>query len=137
VEHFLAKIAERTGEPPKEITPEALGLLRRYDWPGNVRELENEIERLAALSPDAIAADLVGEGITKASSRLKQYGDRSLRDIVKDATEEVEEEVIRAALQEHAWKKTTTAAILGISRPTLDSKIEKYRIRRGRSTGSG
>src|SRR5699024_4829502 len=30
----------------KNIQPEALDLLIRYDWPGNIRELENMIERL-------------------------------------------------------------------------------------------
>ena len=40
--------------------------------------------------------------------------------------------MISATLQEQGWKKTTTATLLGISRPTLDSKIEKYRIRRSR-----
>src|SRR5699024_5822434 len=30
----------------KNIQPEALDLLIRYDWPGNIRELDNMIERL-------------------------------------------------------------------------------------------
>jgi transcriptional regulator with GAF, ATPase, and Fis domain len=132
ISHFIQAIAKRTGAPPRELAPEALEMLARYDWPGNVRELENEIERMAALSQDRIGDDLVSEGIRKVALQVSRYGGRSLRDIIGKAVEDLEEEVIRSTLQEHAWKKTTTATILGISRPTLDSKIDRYRIRRGR-----
>jgi len=132
IEYFLKRIAERTGSEPKTLTPEALRLLEEYDWPGNVRELENEIERLAALSRGPIEAALVSDQVKDAVGTLRRYGGRSLREIVRKAVAQVEEEVIRAALREHGWKKTKTASVLGISRPTLDNKIEKYRIRRGR-----
>ncbi len=132
IEHFLRMIAQRTGQPVKTLSADALRLLQRYQWPGNVRELHNELERLAALSAERIDADLMGENLKNAGDQGTKYSGRSLRDIVKIAIEEIEEEVISATLQEQNWKKTTTATLLGISRPTLDSKIEKYRIRRGR-----
>jgi len=50
VDHFLAKIASRTGKGEKSLSPEALGLLLGYDWPGNIRQLDNVMERLFALS---------------------------------------------------------------------------------------
>ncbi|HNU20535.1 MAG TPA: sigma 54-interacting transcriptional regulator, partial [Hydrogenophilus thermoluteolus] len=34
----------------KEIAPEAISLLLRYDWPGNVRELANALERATILA---------------------------------------------------------------------------------------
>jgi len=132
IAHFLGRIAARTGQPVKTLAPETLRLLQSYEWPGNVRELHNELERLAALGAQEIAADLVGENIRKARASPARCAGRPLKDIVKLAIEEIEEEVISATLQEQGWKKTTTATLLGISRPTLDSKIEKYRIRRSR-----
>jgi two-component system, NtrC family, response regulator GlrR len=48
--HFLAKYAYEFDKPAKDISPDALRKLKRYDWPGNVRELENLIERAVALS---------------------------------------------------------------------------------------
>ncbi len=45
VNYFLRKMAEKRGEPPKSIAPEALAALERFSWPGNVRELENAIQR--------------------------------------------------------------------------------------------
>src|SRR5690606_38569417 len=50
VEHFLAKIARRTGKGDKTLAPDALGLLLGYHWPGNIRQLENVMERLFALA---------------------------------------------------------------------------------------
>jgi two-component system response regulator PilR (NtrC family) len=54
VDHFLRKLADGTGAPPKRISKDALRLLESHSWPGNVRELENLIERAVALSTAAV-----------------------------------------------------------------------------------
>ena len=43
--HFLHTKAQRDGEVPLKISPEAMESLVTYDWPGNARELANVIER--------------------------------------------------------------------------------------------
>jgi transcriptional regulator with GAF, ATPase, and Fis domain len=43
-EHFLAKQARESGQPPRILSPEAKRLLSRYSWPGNIRELFNVLE---------------------------------------------------------------------------------------------
>src|ERR1700693_1427290 len=53
VKHFLVKKALEENRPVKEISPDAMSLLTRYDWPGNVRELENNISRIYTLCTDA------------------------------------------------------------------------------------
>ncbi|MCK9562955.1 MAG: sigma 54-interacting transcriptional regulator [Bacteroidales bacterium] len=64
VEHFLAKIARRTGKAEKVLAPDALGLLLGYSWPGNIRQLENVMERLFALSTTPlISATLAREAL--------------------------------------------------------------------------
>ncbi|MBW7889382.1 MAG: sigma-54-dependent Fis family transcriptional regulator, partial [Bacteroidetes bacterium] len=47
---FVQKYAKAMNKPVKEISPEAMDLMIRYDWPGNVRELENVIERAMVLA---------------------------------------------------------------------------------------
>ena len=47
VEHFCQKYA-RPGQPPPQVTAEAMDVLLRYRWPGNVRQLENAVERACA-----------------------------------------------------------------------------------------
>jgi transcriptional regulator with PAS, ATPase and Fis domain len=45
--HFLRHFTRNDTYIVREISPEAMMLLRQYSWPGNVRELENVIERMA------------------------------------------------------------------------------------------
>jgi len=52
IEHLADDIASRSGQPPLELTDDALALLRAQPWPGNVRELRNLLER----------AQLLGDG---------------------------------------------------------------------------
>ena len=51
VEHFLAQVAQRSGQPKKRFAQDALQHLVAMSWPGNVRELANVVERCAALTP--------------------------------------------------------------------------------------
>jgi DNA-binding NtrC family response regulator len=49
VEHYLPRLAARTGKDIGEISPDALAALYDYDYPGNVRELANILERAFVL----------------------------------------------------------------------------------------
>ena len=60
-EGILAKICERMGTAPKQITDGAMRVLFDHSWPGNIRELENVLERAVAFSTETKihARDLV------------------------------------------------------------------------------
>ncbi len=133
VEHFLRRIAAEQDRPARQIDDAAFGCLRNHSWPGNVRELENEIRRAVALSDGVIGADSLKEEIRSKNlfkPAVKIPGGGALKDIVREATEDVERKVILKALEESGWKKTEAARSLGISRPTLDAKIEAYNLTR-------
>jgi transcriptional regulator with GAF, ATPase, and Fis domain/pSer/pThr/pTyr-binding forkhead associated (FHA) protein len=131
IDFFLDRIAARTGEKKKALDRETFHFLYQHDWPGNIRELENEIERLAALSGDQIESHLLSPNIlAKGQGRQFSTPGKCLKDIVSRTVEDVEKQVIRTTLIDAGWKKTRAADILGISRPTLDSKIEKYGLTR-------
>jgi len=49
LEHYLSRLAARTGKEIREISPAALTALYDYDYPGNVRELMNLLERAFVL----------------------------------------------------------------------------------------
>lgn len=130
IEFFLNQIAERSGEK-KSLDRETFHLLYQYDWPGNVRELENEIERLAALSGDRLEPHLLSPNIqARGMKRGVSWEGSSLKEVVARTVEDVEAQVIRSTLLETNWKKSRAAEVLGISRPTLDAKIEKYNLTR-------
>jgi transcriptional regulator with PAS, ATPase and Fis domain len=63
IESFLRQFTRGDGHAVRELSPEAMTLLRRYTWPGNVRELENVIERLVVSGRTAVvrAEDLPSE----------------------------------------------------------------------------
>ena len=131
IDFFLKRVAERTGEAKKELERETFQLLYQYEWPGNVRELENEVERLSALSGERIGPELLSSNIqSKGKSRSVSVNGKSLREVVARTVEDVETQVIRTTLIDSGWKKTRTAELLGISRPTLDAKIDKYGLTR-------
>jgi transcriptional regulator with PAS, ATPase and Fis domain len=136
INFFLERDAAKNGGAKRELAPETMEVLFEYDWPGNIRELENEIERAMALSKDTITPDYLSEailtGIKKdgSASFSKAYSSQTLKDIIQEETEKIERAVILKTLQESQWKKAEAAETLGISRPTLDSKIEKYKIRK-------
>ncbi|MHC4829980.1 MAG: sigma 54-interacting transcriptional regulator [Planctomycetota bacterium] len=133
VEHFLAEIAERTGRPKKSVGPEPLEVLLRYDWAGNVRQLQNELERAVALSGDEITDEHFSRDVREGRSSLRSLPQTraldtlDLKELVRDAQIEVERAAIEEALRQ-ARTKSDAAKLLGVSRPTLDAKIDKYSI---------
>src|SRR5215470_10788031 len=118
---FLGRVCADYGLPPKRFSPEAEQRLLAYAWPGNIRELGNVIERVALLAEDElVTADMVGiqvAGEPIPPSRSESAGPASLDDAMRDH--------VLAALTQMRWNISRTAALLGISRNTLRSRIEK------------
>lgn len=140
--------ARDMGLPAKHLDPAALDALVPYQWPGNVRELQNLVYRLCALSPDSTifakdiedvmlsdfaAARADDTGFDHAiESALKQYvmpelmvakPDESNK-IYQNAIEQVEKPLIAMALSVTAGNKIRAAALLGVNRNTLRSKMK-------------
>jgi DNA-binding NtrC family response regulator len=122
IAHFL----ERHALTGVSVTPEALDLLMAYGWPGNVRELENEIRRCALISGGIIGPDSLSRHITDAT-RLLVGEDSSFHDL-GDLVKMVESREIQKALKRSGGNKTRAADLLGISRFTLQRKLDKYGI---------
>jgi DNA-binding NtrC family response regulator len=115
-QHFLKKYSSTMNKPVKEISPEALDLMIRYNWPGNVRELENVIERgmVLAQAQSIKPVDLPFQFVPKHTV----LGDDSLAALEKIHIESI--------LARTGWNITRAAEILDIDRVTLYNKIAKY-----------
>ena len=127
--HFLEKYGERLGKTGVRLSPEALKIFLEYDWPGNVRELENCIERgLVLCEGDTIGIECLPDAI-----RIR-YSGSSQRDIsedifsLKQASERLEKDYIRKALEKTGGNRTQAARILEISHRALLYKIKEYGI---------
>jgi Nif-specific regulatory protein len=132
VDHFLRRHARERGESGlRPVSPAALDLIRRYDWPGNVRELENEIVRACTLGEGEIGPEHLSEAIRGAlGGPASRFAAPTLRDAVREATREVERTLITEALRTEKGNKSAAARRLGVSRPTLDAKMEALKIPR-------
>jgi DNA-binding NtrC family response regulator len=122
-EHFAAHAARlQLGKVP-QLSPEAKDALLLHPWPGNVRELRLCAERLALSFPgeEILSVHLPRE---MAGGAAPSRGAERLA----DAVSRLERDVIAQALRQCKGKKIRAAALLGISRPTLDKKIALYKL---------
>jgi DNA-binding NtrC family response regulator len=131
--HFLERFSRQYGRLSKTLTPEAESLLRTYPWPGNVRELAHVIERAVLLHTDS-AVHVEDLGLTSRKSQVPVTVG-AVGNVQVDfsgggiALDEVERQLIVAALQAAKWNRTQAALLLGISKETLRYRMEKYQLR--------
>ncbi len=107
------------------ISSTAMRLLHSYTWPGNLAELRGAIERARVLAGTGKIEDrhlpitLRAAGVAAASFQLPREG------IV---LEQVEQSLIRQALEYAGGNKSRAAELLGLTRHTLLYRIAKYKI---------
>jgi len=145
-EYFLARFAREMDFPNPGITPEAKGMLNNYQWPGNVRELANAMQKALIFSrgypihPEDISRAIGGEAATpradddRTYEAIRQWVRQSLLAGAGDSLFEAFMDrfaslVISEALDLTSGNRTRAAKLLGISRPTLLSKIDRYRLK--------
>lgn len=126
--HFLGRLATAQGRPSPEIDPGVLERLADHLWPGNVRELSNVMERALALHPEGPIGvdDLPPHLRGVAKPRQGQlYG--SLPEGGLDLSA-LEREIISRALVKHEGNRSATARYLGITRNTLNYRVDKFEL---------
>jgi transcriptional regulator with GAF, ATPase, and Fis domain len=128
VEHFL-EVLNREAGTAKAVDAATLECLSQYSWPGNIRELQNEVRRMFALSEETIRVGDVSETILAGEKRdfpLHELHRELSRLTLKDATERLEKEMIRAALVQSRGNKSLVAKMLQVPKTSLYNKINKY-----------
>jgi formate hydrogenlyase transcriptional activator len=126
VEYLVARYAQKAGKRIQRIENETMDLLKRYRWPGNVRELQNVIERAVILCDgQTFSVDASWFAAERSKSPVRAMtlaSDLSAR----------EKTVIENALRQASGRVSGAngaAAILGMPRQTLESKLKKLGIR--------
>lgn len=127
VHFFLDGFNEKFGKNFHGITPEARNFLLSYPWRGNVREIKNAIERIT-LMEDGEYIDMEHLSFLNASKselQLPIHPDQfALQGIDLGR---INKDLIFKALEMSNGNKTKAAKLLGISRPTLVYRINKFR----------
>ena len=130
--HFIKKANIMMNTSIKSITKEALDFLSTHSWPGNIRELENTILRASIKTKDKILTRdsfifLLPEKKEQSDSREKQPGSENFTAPDKlIPLRDVERNYIEFVLKQTNWHKGKSAELLGITRPTLDKRIEEF-----------
>ena len=125
-EHFLSLHAGK-GRATKRLGEGVPEALQAYDWPGNIRELENEVKRMIALGEAVITLDVLSPTVRRGGSGRTFDDEGDVQNLV-DLVEEVERREIEKALRQASGNKTKAADLLGISRFTLQRKLDKYEM---------
>ncbi len=145
-EYFSGRFSRKMGAADPGITKDALEMLCRHTWPGNVRELANAIQKAlifnrgGPISHEDIARVSAIAGTQKAEKQeapeeiirawLRGYlTSEDAENAFDTAMDQFSAILITEALKLTGGNRSRAAKMLGLSRPTLIAKIEKYRIR--------
>ena len=123
VRHFADLQCKQNGLPKVDFTPEAMEYLKGLPYPGNIRELKNLVERTLLVScKDTLdAEDFKAQNHQSSESpTLQNMGGLTL--------EEMERQRILQAMEQYGNNMSQVASALGVSRPALYRRLEKYNI---------
>jgi two-component system NtrC family response regulator len=123
VRHFAGQQCRSNGLPTVDFTPEAMDYLQSLPYPGNIRELKNLVERTILVSgKETLDADDFKAQNHQPEEAVTIKGMEGL------TLEETERQRILQAMEQYDNNVSQVAAALGVSRPALYRRLEKYNI---------
>ncbi|WP_136806855.1 sigma-54-dependent transcriptional regulator [Desulfosediminicola flagellatus] len=143
VTYLLARLTKEMAITSPGITSEAIAKLSRYDWPGNIRELSNTLKKTLIFNRGApiLAEDISFPSIIRphdaTGPAIAKTIQAWIRHVLKSGEHErsydfcldhIASVIIQEGLSMTKGNRSQAAKILGISRPTLHAKMEKYGI---------
>lgn len=138
--HMLKKFASLHDKRVLGITDRALAAMHRYSWPGNVRELENLIERGVILvshgewvdveeifpnyqDENEVGLDATGHIKTTTLASTQELLNNMMQN--KTSLDQLEANLINAAVNQHEGNISAAARSLGITRPQLSYRLQR------------
>ena len=120
--HFLEFFSRKNKKTIPGFDSKVTDILINHDWPGNVRELENVIERAVILCPyEQITVDCLPRKLKLAAEEDRFESDGF--NLV-----EMEKRVVLKALEKTSWNQSKAAALLGISRKQLRTRMKNLEL---------
>ena len=116
---FLKRFAGEMNPQVRGFAPDALAAIDGWPWPGNVRELENRVKRAVIMTDGKLVS---AEDLDLDDAEGSEHEALNL----KSAREQSDRRMIRQALARSEGNISSTAKLLGISRPTLYDLLKQY-----------
>lgn len=153
-QYILTRLATEMEISNPGISSEAMHKINSYEWPGNIRELSNILKKAlifnrgSQIQPEdlTIQEQNVSIGFEAAAPYSMDGAQSGVREWVRtcllsekgdkvfdSCLDYVAELLMIESLNITGGNRSRAAKLLGISRPTFHSKIEKYQIRIGSS----
>ena len=148
VDYFLNRFARMSHVERPPLAQNALDLLTHYAWPGNVRELEHLIQRLMiftggyTIQANDLPPTLRMEARATSAGARVAPGDESYLSLIQayldsyrgdhaheELMEKVEKLLIMEALRRSQGNQTHAGRLLGLPRPTLHAKMQKFGLK--------
>ena len=125
-DRFVAQAQADHGKRIRAVEPEWYARLEAYAWPGNVRELRNVVEAAVVTAP----------GETLEAARLRLDGPAPQAPAASGGwsvpagltLEQIEKKILEEALHRNGGNRSVTAEQLGLSRRTIQRKIQDYQL---------
>ena len=119
---FLNQYREEFNAKAKSFSDGAIRAMLAHRWPGNIRELQNKLKSAVIMAEGTViqADDL---GLLEPS---EDFESETLN--LREVREQAESKAIRKAYQRSDKNMSKTAELLGVTRPTLYSLIDKYHL---------
>jgi two-component system NtrC family response regulator len=119
---FLHQYKEEYATKTIGFSDEAIDAMLAHPWPGNIRELQNKLKSAVVLAEGTVInADDLG-----LIAKVKETEAAVLN--LREVRELAESKAIRRAYNQSDQNMTKTAELLGVTRPTLYSLIDKYHL---------
>jgi two-component system NtrC family response regulator len=119
---FLAQYNEEFKTKLKGFSDSAIKAMKQHKWPGNIRELQNKLKSAVIMAEGShIQAEDLG-------LLLRDDGPSIVTLNLREVRENAESKAIRNAFLVAEHNMSKTAELLGITRPTLYSLIDKYHL---------
>jgi two-component system, NtrC family, response regulator AtoC len=123
VQHLIQNLNPQLRRQVSSIGPGVTEMLKHHPWPGNIRELKNVLAQAMIISPGDV---LEKKFITLNEPSPRHSAPKSLK---ATSLADMEKEHIQRVLEMVNWNKQEAASLLGITRPTLNAKIDKYGLK--------
>ena len=138
-DHFVRDLGGEMEGPQARFSDEAREVLVAHSWPGNVRELQNAIERALILAEGAIISaehlEIVRRPLRDDTTPTVTAAPKADETAAQTIAAQ-EKRIIVEVLQRTHGHQSRAAALLGLTRFQLYSRLKRYHIQVARGLGA-